>query len=174
MKPRESTAPASPTASIRCKRDRWRRTRRVELGAFHPLSQMLPSVTSPRTAMGGGIQTRRPVARQLTTLRVPRHRHVAGGRSRYRSIVQILEPIWTTRTETAARVRGRYRIRSSTGLRSAGTGRVKSCAMERPLGQVAPGEGESSKVRHYPAMPWCDVPAFMADSARTPASAPGL
>jgi hypothetical protein len=36
-----------------------------------------------------------------------RHRRAAGGRRGHGLVVKVLKPIWTTKTETATRLRGR-------------------------------------------------------------------
>jgi len=75
---------------------------------------------------------------------------------------KILELIWSTKTETASRVRGR--IESILDYATA----CKFRSGENParwrghLDQILPRRTKVSKVKHHPAMPYDDVPAFMA------------
>ena len=77
-------------------------------------------------------------------------------------ISQVLEPIWTTKTETAGRVRGR--IESILDW-----ARVKGyCTGENParwrgnLDKLLPKLSKVRKVKHHAAMPYDALPAFMA------------
>jgi integrase len=77
-------------------------------------------------------------------------------------IRQVLEPIWTTKPETAGRVRGR--IESILDW-----ARVSGyCAGENParwrgnLDKLLPKQSKVRKVKHHAAMPYDALPAFMA------------
>jgi integrase len=84
-----------------------------------------------------------------------------------RLVLRVLEPIWNSKTETASRVRGRiervldwaavnrYRPR---GDNPAAWGGVLEHALAK-RSQVA-------KVVHHRALPWSEVPAFMAQVAQ--------
>jgi len=76
-------------------------------------------------------------------------------------ISQVLEPIWTTKTETAGRVRGR--IESILDW-----ARVKGyCTGENParwrgnLDKLFPKQSKVRAVKHHAAMPYDSLPAFM-------------
>lgn len=76
-------------------------------------------------------------------------------------IMQIIEPIWTDKTETASRVRGRI----ESVLDWATARRYRSG--ENParwrghLDKLLPARSKVAKVRHHPAMPYTDLPEFM-------------
>jgi integrase len=78
-------------------------------------------------------------------------------------VVSVLEPIWKNKTETASRVRGRIQavLDRETVLRNR--------AGENParwtghLDKVMPARQEVRRVEHYPALPYDQLPAFMAD-----------
>ncbi|MBF4014840.1 integrase arm-type DNA-binding domain-containing protein [Burkholderia pseudomallei] len=77
-------------------------------------------------------------------------------------IVEILEPIWTTKTETASRVRGRIesvldwaRVK---GLRDEG---VNPAAWRGNLDKVLSAPKKTKRVRHHPALPIEQMGAFM-------------
>jgi integrase len=80
-------------------------------------------------------------------------------------VLKILQPIWTTKTETAKRVQGRVEnILDWAAAR-------KYRAAENParwrghLDKLLPRPGKVAKPVHHPAMPYHDVPAFMATLA---------
>jgi hypothetical protein len=73
-------------------------------------------------------------------------------------VLQVLEPIWATKPETAKRVRGRVESildwARVSGHRSG----------ENPAGnldKLLPKQSKVRKVRHHPAMPYDDLPAFL-------------
>ncbi|UXS41998.1 integrase arm-type DNA-binding domain-containing protein [Agrobacterium tumefaciens] len=76
-------------------------------------------------------------------------------------IMQIIEPIWTDKTETASRVRGRI----ESVLDWATARRYRSG--ENParwrghLDKLLPARSKVAKVRHHPAMLYTDLPEFM-------------
>jgi integrase len=78
-------------------------------------------------------------------------------------IVKVVEPIWTTKTETASRVRGRI----ETVLEWAKASRYRTSG-ENPakwetLKHVLPTPSKVRKIKHYAALPWQEMGAFMAD-----------
>jgi integrase len=78
-------------------------------------------------------------------------------------VTRILEPIWATKPETAARVRGRV----ESVLDYAGTHQWR--AGENParwkghLQNVLPPRSRVAKVEHHAALPWQQIAPFMAD-----------
>ncbi|ABA04757.1 phage integrase [Nitrobacter winogradskyi Nb-255] len=77
-------------------------------------------------------------------------------------IMKILEPIWTTKTETASRVRGRIekvldRARAI-GLREA----ENPARWVGHLDQLLPKKSQVAPVEHFAALPYKQLPAFMA------------
>jgi len=77
-------------------------------------------------------------------------------------ILKVLQPIWNTKTETANRVRGR--IEKVLDRAKA----VKLRSGENParwtghLDQLLPKRSQVKPVRHHPALPYRDLPTFMA------------
>lgn len=75
-------------------------------------------------------------------------------------ILKVLEPIWTTRIETARRLRQRLQIIFQWAK---GEGHFKG---ENPVDQIGLGLTHVQKATaHLAAMPWRDVPAFWAQLA---------
>ena len=77
-------------------------------------------------------------------------------------VMKILEPIWHDKPETASRVRGRIETvldwATARGYRAGDN----PARWRGHLDQLLPKKTKVRKVRHQPAMPYPDVPAFMA------------
>jgi len=78
-------------------------------------------------------------------------------------VLRILEPIWNTKPETAVRVRGRIeRILSwaaSQNLRP----RENPATWKNHLDAILPNRAKVRPVKHHRALPWTEVPDFIAD-----------
>lgn len=78
-------------------------------------------------------------------------------------VVRVLEPIWTTKTETATRVRQRIESvlawATVSGYRSGDNPARWKGNLEHALAKPA----RVQKVTHYPALPWQEVGAFMVE-----------
>jgi integrase len=77
-------------------------------------------------------------------------------------VLKIIDPIWRTKPETAARLRGR--IESILDFaRARGQREGENPARWRGhLDQVLPARGKVAKVAHHPALPWREMPIFYA------------
>jgi len=85
-------------------------------------------------------------------------------------VVSLLRRIWTTKTETATRVRGRIE-RIWDAERVAGTVSGENPARWRGhLDKLLPRPSKVARVAHHRAMPYADVPAFMARLAERDAA----
>jgi integrase len=78
-------------------------------------------------------------------------------------VMKAIEPIWTTRPETASRVRGR--IESILDWATArGYRQGENPARWRGhLDKLLPARGKVQKVNHHAALPYTELPAFMAE-----------
>jgi len=78
-------------------------------------------------------------------------------------VVKVVEPIWTTKTETASRLRGRIESvlewAKASGYRNGG----ENPAKWETLKHVLPTPSKVRKIKHYAALPWQEMGAFMAD-----------
>lgn len=76
-------------------------------------------------------------------------------------VMKILEPIWTTKTETASRVRGRVEKKldraRAIGLREG----ENPARWTGHLDQLLPRKTQVSPVEHFAALPYKQMPAFM-------------
>jgi len=78
-------------------------------------------------------------------------------------ILEILSPIWTTKTETAKRVQGR--IENVLDLAAAHKYRdaLNPARWRGHLDMLLPKPSKVKTVKHHPAMPYTEVPSFMAE-----------
>ncbi len=83
-------------------------------------------------------------------------------------IMRILSPIWTTKTETATRVRGRIeKVLDWAKVQGYRTG--DNPAMWRGhLSEALPKPSKVANETHHAALPWADIGAFMRDLQETP------
>jgi len=76
-------------------------------------------------------------------------------------VTKVLEPLWTAKTETASRLRGRIELilswAATKGLRE-----VANPARWDVLRHVLPAPGDVKKVQHHPALAPAAMPEFMA------------
>ncbi|CQR44418.1 Integrase family protein [Thiomonas sp. CB3] len=78
-------------------------------------------------------------------------------------VLAALSPIWRTKTETATRVRQRIEaVLSAARARGLRAGE-NPAAWRGHLDALLPTISKKRRVEHHPAMPWADVPAFMAE-----------
>src|SRR5690242_12522414 len=77
--------------------------------------------------------------------------------------MRCLDPIWTTRTETASRLRGRMESvlawATVRGLRSGDN----PAAWRNHLDQLLPARAKVQKVEHRAALPYAEIGAFMVE-----------
>lgn len=82
------------------------------------------------------------------------------------SVLKALKPIWTGKPETATRVRQRIEVvldwAAVKGLRSG----ENPARWKGHLDQLLPRKSKVRAVKHFPAMPYADVPAYYASLCR--------
>jgi integrase len=78
-------------------------------------------------------------------------------------VLHVLAPIWTTKNETASKVRERIEAvldwAAAKGYRSG----VNPAMWRGNLKHLLPARARVHTVRHHPALPWQELPAFMAE-----------
>jgi integrase len=78
-------------------------------------------------------------------------------------VLRVLQPIWTTKTETAARVRMRIEhILSWATVQGYRTG-DNPARWDKHLDNLLPPQAKVAPVKHHAALPYADVPAFIRD-----------
>jgi integrase len=78
-------------------------------------------------------------------------------------VLKILEPIWTSKTETAGRVRGRLESVLDWAAARGYRGGENPARWRGHLDKLLPARTKVAKVRHHPAMPYAEMPSFMAE-----------
>jgi integrase len=76
-------------------------------------------------------------------------------------VLQVLEPIWTTKPETAKRVRGRIESILDWARVSGHRSGENPARWRGNLDKLLPKQSKVRKVRHHPAMPYDALPAFL-------------
>ena len=84
-------------------------------------------------------------------------------------VMQIIEPIWTTKTETASRLRGRIEsVLDWATARGYRTG-DNPARWRGHLDKLLPTRSKVAPVKHHEALPYAELPAFMAELRSRPA-----
>jgi integrase len=76
---------------------------------------------------------------------------------------RVLEPIWTTKPETALRVRGRIEFVLDWAKVNKYRDGENPARWRGNLDKLLPKRSRVAKVRHHPALPYAELPAFMAE-----------
>lgn len=85
-------------------------------------------------------------------------------------VLKILLPIWTTKTETASRIRGRIETILN-AAKTLGAREGENPALWRGhLSNLLPKQSKIARVKHHPAMPYTDVPDFFVKLIERPGS----
>jgi integrase len=78
-------------------------------------------------------------------------------------VIKILQPIWTTKTETATRVRGRIeKVLDRAKALKLRTGE-NPARWKGHLDHLLPKPSQVAPIEHHAALPYADIPAFMAE-----------
>ena len=78
-------------------------------------------------------------------------------------VLKVLEPIWTKTPETASRLRGRIEsVLDWAKARGYRTGE-NPARWRGHLDHLLPARSKVKPVKHHPALPYADIPAFMAE-----------
>jgi integrase len=81
-------------------------------------------------------------------------------------VLKVVEPIWTAKTTTADRVRNRIEGVLDWATVRGHRGGDNPARWRGHLDQVLPARGDIAKVKHHPALPYAELPAFMAELDR--------
>ncbi len=76
-------------------------------------------------------------------------------------VMQILEPIWRSKSETASRIRGRIEVILSWAKVRGYRDGENPAQWRGHLDHLLPAKGKVRRVAHHPALPYPEIPAFM-------------
>ncbi|MBP2497809.1 integrase [Methylobacterium sp. PvP062] len=76
-------------------------------------------------------------------------------------VMQVLQPIWTEKPETASRVRGRIEAILDWAKTNTYRSGENPARWKGHLSNLLPKRSKVRKVEHHPALPFAEVPAFM-------------
>jgi integrase len=77
-------------------------------------------------------------------------------------VLAAIEPIWNTKPETAARIRGRIEaVLTAATVRGQRTGQ-NPAQWKGHLAELLPTRASVASVEHHPALPWSEIGSFMA------------
>jgi integrase len=79
------------------------------------------------------------------------------------AVLRVIEPHWRTKTETMSRLRGRIEAVLDWGTVRGYRSGDNPARWKGHLSEVLPRPSQLAKVEHYPALPYRDIPAFMAE-----------
>jgi integrase len=77
-------------------------------------------------------------------------------------VMRVLEPIWSTKPETASRVRGRIESLLDWAKVRGYRGGENPARWKGHLQALLPAKAKVAKIEHHAALPYADMPAFMA------------
>jgi hypothetical protein len=141
-------------------------TRRAEPGAIPTFSTCAADFIRAHRKGWKNTKHARQWVRTLKTYARP----VIGKRSvdavSTQDILEILSPIWTTKTETAKRVQGRFENVLDFAAAHKYRDRLNPARWRGHLDMLLPKPARVKTVKHHPAMPYTDVPAFMGQYCR--------
>jgi integrase len=78
-------------------------------------------------------------------------------------VIKVLAPIWSTKTETASRVRGRIETVLDWAKANEYRTGENPARWRGHLDKLLPARSKVRRVRHHPALPYAEIPAFIAD-----------
>lgn len=109
-------------------------------------------------------------ANTLSTYAYPVIGHLAPSEIKTQHILEILKKIWKDKTETASRVRNRIELvldaAKARGLREG----ENPARWRGHLDKLLPRRSKVQVTKHHPALPWKEVPTFMANLSQLPGS----
>ena len=77
-------------------------------------------------------------------------------------VLRVLQPIWTTKPETASRVRGRIEAVLDYAATRGWREGENPARWRGHLTNLLPARSKVARVKHHAALPWRDMPVFMA------------
>jgi integrase len=89
--------------------------------------------------------------------------HLAPAEIETSHILQVLQPIWNSKPETATRLRSRLELILDSAKARGLRGGENPSRWRGHLDKLLPKRSKIAAVKHYAALPWLELPAFMSD-----------
>ena len=169
------------TVSLKDARERAREARRLLLDGIDPIDKRNEARAAARLARARGIsfedcagkfieahstdwkseKHREQWAATLKTYAYPAFGKLPVAEVDTALVLKALEPIWTSKPETSSRLRGRIeRVLDCARVRGYRSGE-NPARWRGHLDKLLPAQRKAKRVRHHPALPYTEVPAFM-------------
>jgi integrase len=150
---------------LKAKEDQ-RKAKKVELAKAHTFKQVAAKYIAAHRAGWRNAKHAAQWDSTLTTYAYPIIGDLPVGAVDTGHVTRILEPIWATKPETAARVRGRIEsVLDYAGTHQWRTGE-NPARWKGHLQNVLPTRSKVAKVEHHASLPWQQIAPFMADLER--------
>ena len=171
------------TLSLAEAREKARECRKILLDGLDPIEVRRAQKLERRAAAARGLTFKQCAEKYLavheTSWKNPKHRkqwkntlttycyptigHLDVAAVDVALVLKCIEPLWLVKPETAGRVRGRIEsILDWAKVRGFRQGE-NPARWHGHLDQVLPERSKVAQVRHHPALPYPDIPAFMAE-----------
>jgi integrase len=87
------------------------------------------------------------------------------------AVMQVIEPLWKSKTETASRVRGRIETVLDYATARNWRSGENPARWRGHVENLLPKRSKVAKVEHHAAMPWAEIGGFMVELAKQPGTA---
>jgi integrase len=142
-----------------------RRQRRAEVALALKFAQAVDLYLASHEASWSNQKHRAQWRSTLTTYAMPELGQLPLADIDAAAILRVLSPIWGTKPETASRVRGRIEAVLAWGIALGFRDGPNPAVWKNHLSNILPPRVRLAAVRHHPALPYAELPGFMAELA---------
>lgn len=155
------TAGADPMATRDAEREALRASQKAAAAKAVTFKKVATDYISAHRAGWKNVKHAQQWENTLATYAEPVIGHLPAAEVSTAHVLEILQPIWITKTETASRVRNRIELildaAKARGLRDG----ENPARWRGHLDKLLPKRAKVRAVEHHTALPWPDLPAFM-------------
>ncbi|BAP80327.1 phage integrase [Pseudomonas sp. MT-1] len=160
------TAGADPMATRDAEREALRASQMVAAAKAVTFKKVATDYIAAHRAGWKNVKHAQQWENTLATYAEPVIGHLPAAEVSTAHVLEILQPIWITKTETASRVRNRIELildaAKARGLRDG----ENPARWRGHLDKLLPKRAKVRAVEHHTALPWPDLPAFMDGLAK--------
>lgn len=160
------TAGADPMATRDAEREALRTSQMAAAAKVVTFKKVATDYISAHRAGWKSVKHAQQWENTLATYAEPVIGHLPAAEVSTAHVLEILQPIWITKTETASRVRNRIELildaAKARGLRDG----ENPARWRGHLDKLLPKRAKVRAVEHHTALPWPDLPAFMDELAK--------